>query len=816
MHDLRYGWRALKGAPVVSAVAVLSLGLGIGANTAIFTVLDTLILERLPVEPASRLALLGDGTGRRVSWSNPVWDQVRGRAGQFDGAFAVSTTRFNLASRGESEMVDGLWASGEMFDVLGVGAMLGRTFTPRDDRAGGGPDGPVAVISYGFWQRRFAGAADAIGRSITIERVPFTIVGVTPPGFFGVEVGRTFDVALPIGPITLVSGPRALEQRSTRWLRIMVCLKAGQTADAATALLRTWQPQIREATLPGDWHPGELTRYLREPFRLDPAPNGDSGLRERYQRPLFTIMVVVGLVLLVACANLATLLLARASTRRREIGVQVALGASRIRIARQLLTECLLLSIAGSVLGLVIARWGSRLLVQQLATATNPVSLDLSLDWRTLAFTAAVTISTAILFGTAPALRSARMRPAESLATQTRGVIGDGPSGAGQSLVVVQVALSVVLVFGAGLFVRTFASLATLDVGFQERSILIAAIEVPGSSVPPERRPELFRQLLESAAAVPGVASATFSHVTPLSGNNWNNQVVLPDAPPRPLAESLSYFNMVGAGYFRTYGTPVLSGREFTGADRPGAPPVAIVNEAFARRFNGGRNPIGLRVRHPFDIERRVVGYVKDAVNQSLRGPIPPTLYIPYEQESVFPLSTSVSVRAAAGSPALLARPLVHALTRVHGDLRVTVRPLADRVAEARSQERIVAALSASFGALALLMSALGLYGVTSYGVNRRRAEIGIRLALGAARSGVMALVLRRAFAVTGIGLVLGLGLSLWISRFVAPLLFELHPRDPLTLSVAVAVLGSAAAVAAWLPARRASRIDPARVLRNG
>jgi putative ABC transport system permease protein len=815
IQDVRYGYRALRRTPIVSAVAILSLALGIGANTAIFSVLHTLLLRSLPVDAPGQLVLLGNETGRRPHWTNPIWEQVRDRSELFDGAFAVSSTRFNLALRGESEFIDGLWASGKMFDVLGVPAILGRTFTEQDDRPGGGPDGPVAVISYGFWQERFGGAADVIGRSLTVERVLYTIVGVTPPQFFGVDVGRTFDVALPIGTVTLIQGPRALERRSSWWLRIIIRLKPGQNAETGTALLRALQPQIREATLPDDWHPSELQGFLAEAFRLEPAATGDSGLRGRYRRPVITIMVVVVLVLLIACANLANLLLARTAARRQELSLRIALGASRLRILRQLLTESLLLSNAGALLGLMLAHWSSRLLVRQLSTATNTVFLDLSLDWRVLGFTAAVAMTTAVLFGTAPALRATRLQPNDALKAQGRGVVGDGRLGPGHVLIVLQVALSLVLVVAAGLFIRTFSSLVGLELGFDSRPVLVASVEIPSARIDQAKRPELFRQLLAAAAAVPGVSIAALSEVTPLGGNTWNNTIELPDGPPMPVSERLAYFNMLSPGWFQTYGTPMLAGRDFTSADTPGAPLVAIVNEAFARRFSGGRSPVGTRVRAQ-GTNRLIVGYVRDAVYESLRDPVPPTLYLPYGQEAQLPSSTSVSVRAAGGSPTLLTKPLVAGLSQVHGDLRITFRPLADHVDAALTQERVVAALSAFFGALALLLAGLGLYGVTSHSVNRRRTEIGIRMALGASPGGVVVLVVRRAATLIAIGIIAGATGSVWASRFVSPLLFGLPPRDPATLGAAILLLVTVGGLAGWLPARRASRIDPARVLREG
>jgi predicted permease len=823
MQDLRDAFRALKATPIVTLVAILSLALGVGANTAIFSILDSLMLRTLPVREPQRLGLLGsEDTRRNTSWTNPIWEQVREHQALFDGAFAWSGTRFNLAQGGPTELVDGMWASGGLFDVLGVPAILGRTFTAADDRRGGGPDGPVAVISYSFWQRRFGGSADTIGRSLTVERVPFTIVGVAPPGFFGVDVGRTFDVAIPIGTEPLIRGRESsLDRRSNWWLNIMIRAKHDQSLEAAEAAMRGVLPQIREATMPEDWRPQDKAGYLKGGIAVLGAANGSSGLRGRYRLPLTAMMVVVGLVLLIACANIANLLLARATARRHELSVRVALGASRMRIARQLLSESLLLSITGAVVGLLFARWGSRLLVRQLSTSTTNVFLDLSIDWRVLAFTAAVAIATAVLFGTVPALRGTRVQPNEALKAQGRGVVGDDRLGLGNVLVILQVALSLVLVVAAGLFVRTFSSLANLSLGFDRDPILVVSINAQRAQLEPADRPELFRRLLEAASSVPGVATAAVSAVTPVSGSTWNNRIELPDGPDLPEKERLTYINLISASWFRTYGTPMLAGRDFTPADKSGSQPVAIVNEAFAKKFTYGKNPIGRRVRQPGygiepTIDREIVGYVKDAVYRSLRDPVPPTLYVPYLQHSNPPSFMSVSVRASGGSAALLTKSLAAALTPVHGDIAITFRPLSDQVNSALTQERIVAMLSGFFGALALLLSALGLYGVTSYAVSRRRTEIGIRMALGAAPAGVIRLVLRRVVMLVGLGVVLGSAVSLWAAHLVSTLLFGLEPRDPMTLAGAVAVLGTIGAIAGWLPARRASRIDPARVLREG
>jgi predicted permease len=824
MQDLRYAFRALRATPVVSIVAILSLALGIGANTAIFSILDSLLLRSLPVRDPHRLALVTQEDGQSRSWTNPIWEEIRDRQVRlFDGAFAWSSTRFNLAESGQAEYAEGLWASGGIFDVLGVPAILGRTFTAEDDRRGGGPHGPVAVISYGFWQRRYGGAADVIGRSLTVERVAFTIVGVTPPAFFGPEVGRAFEVAIPLGAEPLIRGREStLDRRSTWWLSVMVRLKAGQDLQAATSALRGVQPQIREATLPPDWRAKDLEEYLSERLTLSSGMTGRSTLRTRYQRPLVTIMVVVGLVLLIACANIANLLLARATARRHELSVRRALGASRPRIARHLLAESLLLSAAGAALGLVFAQWGSRLLVRQLSTQVNAVYLDLPLDWRILAFTATVAVATAILFGTAPALRATRVQPMDAL-RQGRGIVGEGRLTLGSTLVVVQVALSLTLVVAAGLFVRTFSTLATLDLGFDRDPLLVVNINAQRLDLDPADRPPLFDRVREAVLGVPGVASAAMSAVTPVSGSTWTWLVEVKDAPPLPERERIAYTNLVSPGWFRTYGTRILAGRDISDRDGPNAPRVALVNEAFARKYLGGTSPIGRTILQTGGTKTRppleIVGYVEDAVYRSLRDPVPPTMYIALSQTAqldVPPSFVSLTVRAAGGSPALLTRSIAAEIGRINPGLALTFRPLAEQVGASLIQERLVAILSGFFGGLALLLAGLGLYGVTSYAVSRRRTEIGIRMALGAAPGGVVRMVLLRVALLVGAGVVIGGLVTLWASRFVSTLLFSLEPRDPLTLVASAAVLIGVGGLAGWIPARRAARLDPARVLREG
>ncbi len=521
MSDLRDALRALRGTPVVSAVAILSLALGIGANTALFSILNTLLLRSLPVKDPQQLAIVTTDE-ESDSWTNPIWEQIRDRTQLFAGAATWSSGRFNTAPSGETEFVQGMYVSGRFFDVLGVPPMLGRTFRESDDRRGGGTDGPVAVISYDYWQQRFGGAADAIGRTLLMDGVTFTVVGVTPLEFFGPEVGSRFQVAIPLATEGLLRGPDSiLDERSAWWLTVIVRRRTDQPLEVAASALRGVQPQIREATIPPRYRPEDIADYLKQPVRLVPAASGASYLRYRYQRPLTTIMVVVGLVLLIACANIASLQLARANARRHELSVRRALGASRLRLSRLLLTESLLLSGCGAVLGLLFAQWGSRMLVRQLSTATNVVFLDLSIDWRVLGFTALVTIATALLFGTAPSLRAAKVEPNEALKEQGRGIAGDARFALGSALVIAQVALSLVLVVAAGLFVRTFLTLTSQPLGFDPDRVLVASVNASAARVEPGDRVPLFERLREAAATVPGVSAAAASAVTPISGATW-------------------------------------------------------------------------------------------------------------------------------------------------------------------------------------------------------------------------------------------------------------------------------------------------------
>jgi putative ABC transport system permease protein len=849
--ELRSALRALRATPVVTLVVILSLALAIGANTAMFALVDSLLLRALPVERPEQLVSV-QSSRLNMAWSYVAWREIHARRqALFADAVAFRPTRFNLSPRGQADHVDGLMASGRFFDLLGVKPMLGRTFTEDDDRDGGGKDGAVTVISYAFWQQRYNGAADALGRTLIVDRVPFTIVGVAPPSFFGVEVGRTFDIAIPIGTDRLLHGKNStIDRPGWTWLRVLARLKDGQALAAAEQAFRGVQPQIREATRdpnasipPASAGAAMKDTHLAAPFTLTSAAIGVSTMRAGYRQPLLVAMAVVALVLLIACANIANLFLARAAARRHELSVRIALGAPRWRLARQLIVEVLLLAGTGAIAGLAIAQWTSRLLLRQLSTQMTTVFLDVRLEWRLLAFTIAVTLATALLAGVAPALRASRADPIDAMRERGRGVTGDRRFGLSSALVVGQVALSLVLVAGAGLFMRTFTTLATLDTGFDRDPVLVVSVRTSDSGVERSDRAALFDRVTEAVRALPGVERASLSsEITPMSGfvNDFGVEVEHGRKPTDlnllvegKLPRDASYIMRIGPDFFATYGTRVIDGREFTAQDDGSAARVAIVNETFVRRLlPGGKRAIGQRFRSAFTRPDRpnpwmeIVGVVADATYRRLRDELPPTFYVPVAQWASgpggeFPSSLSLSVRAAGGASgarargaaAQLARGVADAVGRVDPALGLTFTPLARRIDDALTRERILAMLSAFFGGLALLLSALGLYGLMSYSVSRRRHEIGIRMALGAEARGVVRMVIGRVLLLVGMGIAAGSAATMWLSRYVEALLYGVTREDPRTLIAAALVLVVVGAAAGWIPARRASRIDPARVL---
>ena len=827
MDHLRDACRAARSTPVVSSVAALSLALGIGANTAIFSILNSLLLKSLPVRSPSELVVVdAAGPGEFYGVGYPIWREMRDR-NLFDQAFAWGTDRVAVSDTGEKQFAEAIWASGKVFEVLGISAMRGRTFDARDDLRGGGTAGPVAVIGHAFWQRRFGGTAETIGRTLTIEGVGYTVVGIMPPKFFGLNVGSNFDVMLPLETEPLLGRmPKRLDSPLWTWLHIMARRSSGQTSESLTAALANAQPRIREVTLPAFARNEDRERYLRVPLIVRDAPGGASRPRRQYGPALLALLGIVGVVLLVACANIATLMLARSTARRYEFSVRLALGASRARLARQLLTESLMLSAAGAALGLVLAHWTSRVLVAQLSTWASTAFLDLSPDARVLAVTALTTVATAILFGTLPAYCSVRV-PAVDALKGSPGSLQARTLRLTSGLVIGQIALSLVLVIGASLFARSFAALAYRDLGFDRNRVLVAVLDARRSVVPAAERGSLYERARQSAAALPGVERAALSLATPLgsAGVRFTPEISTPDNPAFGGKTVRILTTPVSPGWFDTFGTRLLAGRDFTDRDRAGAPDVVIVNEAFARRYFGGASPLGRALREGSGPEDRrmleIVGLVEDAAFATVRDAIEPTLYRPLAQrldeKLLASTPVSLSVRAASGlPPAGLTGSVGAAIGGVDRALAITFQTVSEQLSIFYVRERLLAMLSGFFGGIALFLGAIGVYGVVAYSVSQRRPEIALRMALGANSRSIRSLVLGRVLTLIAIGAAAGTLVSLWAARLVKTLLYGIDARDPLTFAGAMLVLLLVSGTAGWLPARRAARTDPAAVLRQG
>ena len=702
-RDLRFAFRLMRQTPVVSGVAMLSLALGIGANVAIFSLVNALLLKALPIHEPERLVNVTQQPRApqqqgNTSFTYPQWEYLRDNQKFFGGLLATSNAQFNLNTAGEMRRVNGIWVSGHFFDVLGVTTQIGRAIGVEDDQRGGGKDGLVAVISDAFWQREFGADPAILGRPLYLDGHAFTIVGVTPPGFFGTTVGRTFDVAVPFGAEPTIRGAESsLDRRSSWWISFLARLAPGQTVEQATAQLRAMQPGLRQATMPQDWRPKDQEQYFSEPFELVPAATGLSGLRLRYSRPLFVLLGIVALVLLIACANMANLLLAQSTARHRELAVRLSLGATRWQLGRQLLVESLLVSFIGSIAGVLFALWGSQALVQLISTRANVVSLDLALDWRVLGFTTLVGILTGLLFGVAPALRATGLTPAAALRDGSRGIVtGNSRFNLGNGLVALQVALSFVLVLGATLFVRTLVDLTSQEMGFRQDRVLIATVDLRRTGLTEKERPVMFERIREAIAAAPGIQAAAVSVVTPVGGSTWNNRITVPgyDAPER---ERLAFYNRVTPDYFRVMSTPIRAGRDIAVTDRLGTPRVILVNQAFVKKFFRGQQALGRSftigdVGTPRAVTGEVVGVVADAKYRTLREDAPPTMYVAWSQEETMSSSARVSIQVN-GAPNAFRQTVLKAIESVHKEVAVDFRTFDEDLRAAVLQERLVATL---------------------------------------------------------------------------------------------------------------------------
>jgi putative ABC transport system permease protein len=826
LQDLRYGLRILRRNPGFAAVAILSLAFGIGANTAIFQLFDSVFLRTLPVQSPQEIAEIRippppGGRSGRFSDSTPFityaqWEQIRDHQQAFSATLAWSATSFNLSPSGEAHNVPGLWVSGDFFNILGVKPILGRVFVSGDDRKDRGT--PGAVISSAFWRREFGGDPGVVGKTISVGRHTVDVIGVSEPGFTGLQVGTSFDVALPICSEPVIDGEdNNLETKWAWWLDVMGRLRPGWTLEQATAQLSTIAPQIFEATLPPNYTAETAKAYLSFKLAATPAGTGFSSLRQTYESPLCYLMAIAGIVLLIACANLANLLLARASAREKEIAVRLAIGASRSRLVRQLLSESVMLALIGAAAGALVGAALARLLLGFLGTEGRPLFVDLKPDWRVIGFTAGLAILTCLLFGLVPAIRASKGSPASAMRSSSRGLTADRSHfGLRRALVVCQVALSLVMLVGAFLFSGSLRRLSNADAGLRQDGILTAGMDFSGLNLPKERRLEFKRQLLDRVRATPGVESAAESSIRPLSGDGWNENVELVGDPAHKKA--MSFFDRVSSDYFKTMAVPVLAGRDFDARDNLASPTVALINEAAAKRLFDEKNPLGATIRietGAWEPEQvfQVVGVVHATKYQDIRESAQPITYLSTAQDkdpdqgSEIVIHSDVSLSGAVSV-------LKERIGEVNPGIVLNFQVLRTTVINSLLRERLLATLSGFFGILAAALACIGLYGVMSFGVTTRTGEIGVRMALGAGSSDVLWMILKEALLLVTLGIAIGLPAVFGAVQLVSSLLFGPNPTDPTLVTLGALSLIAVAAVAALVPARRASRTDPMNALR--
>ena len=819
LQDLRFASRTLRKSPAFTATAILTLALGIGANTSIFQLLDAVRLRGLPVADPSSLVRVQIKGGihdflyqNETALTTALWEQIRKQQGVFSGVFAWASLRYAIG-RGEQErLAEGLWVSGEMFPVLGIVPARGRLFTPEDDRPDCGTSG--AVISYALWQSEFGGKDSVVGSRIVIYNHPTPVLGVTPPSFFGLDVGKQFEVALPACSLpAFVAGDGTLMRRDYFWLQVMARLKPGRSLEQASEQLDAASPGIFEATVPSGYSASLLNSYKN--FRLTAYP-GRSGISvpgKTYDTSLWLLLGTTALVLLIACANLANLMLARASSRGKEMAVRLALGASIGRIRQQLLLESLVLAVSGSILGTGLASFFSRTVVRFLSTEQDPLSLATNIDWRVLSFTAITAVTTCLLFGLAPAFRCSQTQPGAVLKSGGRGMTaGRQRFSFQQTLVVSQIAFSLVLLASALLFVRSFWNLKTLDPGFRESGILRAYLNFRRLDLSPERYETFKHELLEQIRSIPLVESAATSTHVPLDGGYFSLEVRSANV------QANCKFTWVSPAYFRTMQIPFVAGRDFTDRDTTQSLPVAIVNQTFVRQFLGGGNPLGKTIRtqnepHYPATEYEIVGLVKDTKYGGLRDEIQAEAFAPAQQYPEKYYFTNVFMRFSS-PPAAAVSAVRQKLGPLYPEMKIEYHLFQTEIQNRLVRERLMALLSGFFGALAALLAMIGLYGVISYIIVLRSNEIGIRMALGATRQNVVAIILRQTLGLLALGVGIGLLLTVVATSGARSLLYGLRPTDPLSLIGAALFLAVVALVASFWPAYRATRSDPMNALR--
>ena len=844
-QDLRFALRMLRKSPGFTAVAILTLALGIGANTAIFSLIDAVMLRSLPIRNPQQLILLEwraahePSTNSSYNWSGcpgvstdqalfiinpaappggctfsyPMFEQLRSRRDIFsDLCTFIGGQSEHLTLNGSVSMTNGFLISGDFFSTLGIRAILGRTLGPADDQPN---SQPAAMLSYAFWKSRFRGDPSILGKSILLEKTSFTVVGITAPGFTGIDPGRSVDVWMPLSSQAYVAPyvPKRTSANST-WLEMMARLKPGVSRSRAQSALSVLFANATTTGSTAMFKPNDLPR-----IELVGAARGLTSLRREFSQPLFVLMACVGIILLIACANVAGLFLARASARRQEIAMRLTLGATRGRVARQLLTEGLLTSVLGASLGILLAYWSASALVAFLWNIWySPIDLDVRPDGLVLAFTCGIAVLAAVLFGLAPALESTRVDLAPTLkgaANKRLPFFAGRRLGFGSALVVAQVALSIVVLIGAGLLVRTLINLEQMNVGFETDHLLLFSVDMTmaGHTVF-DNSPQVYqlkRALQTRLAALPGVTSATYSMSPLLSGGSMTDDLKIPGAS----ASSAISTDMlpVGPGFFETMRIPLLSGRTFTAADFTSSvtPQPAVINQSFAEKFFGNANPLGRGIAdsNSTKADWQIVGVVSDAKYNSLREAIAPTIYTPQKYSAAeFELRTKSSPKALI--------PLVRdAARQVNSSLLLSdFKTQTEQIDQLLYQERLVAGLSSLFAALSLLLACIGLYGLLSYEVARRTRELGIRMALGAQTRDLLRLVVGQGILLVLIGAAIGIAVAIGVTRFMASMLYGIHADDPLTFTGVAILLTLVALAACYIPARRAMKVDPLVALR--
>ena len=830
-QDLRYAIRMMKTSPGFTLVAVISLALGIGGNTAIFSLMNAVMLRSLPVQEPDRLVLFGAGRAVGIttnlpdhSWqlfAYPFYREVQRENRFFSGVTAMMSlpndARAVVEGAKASEPLHARLVSGTYFSVLGVNPIAGRMFTDAEDQTPGG--NPVAVVSYQWWQRRFGRDPAVVGKTLTIGSTVYKIIGVTPPEFFGTSVGESLDLWIPLAMNAQVppgwGGEKAIGDPSFQALYILARLRPGVGVGQAGSQVNVLFKQSLRARVGPNPSQKDLNDIQHAQIDLTAGGRGLSQIRRQFSMSLRLLMAAVGLVLLIACANIANLLLARAATRQKEIAVRLSIGASRLRLIRQMLTESILLAVIGGVAGVGFAGWASGFLLWMVSSGAEALPLHVAPDTRVLMFTALLSVATGMLFGLAPALRATRVELTSSLNEGRSGISTRSRNVLAKALIVAQVALSAVLLIGAGLFVRSLANLRNVDTGFSKENVLVVGVDTPSLGYKDDdlRLTGLYGQMEQRVGEIPGVRANSFSMFTFQMGA-WTTLPHMQGRIPPANSQREIHNNVVGPGFFDVMGLPVTLGRGFAANDSATSPKVAIINETMAHDFFPGESPIGLRFgfsqEHSGEFE--VVGVVKDAKYESLREKPTAMAFYPYAQHPQYLGDFTVRY---AGDPAAIALAIRRGFAEVNRNLPIThVSTLAEQVDNTLVGDKLIARLSTFFGLLALLLASIGIYGVLSYAVARRTSEVGLRMALGARRSNVVWLVMRDVLALVALGLAIGVPAAVSLERLASGLFYGLSDVDPLSIATAIGILAMVAGAAAYLPARRASLVEPSTALR--